>query len=217
MLVRLLAIDTSTPTVSVAVHDGSAVLAERAVTDARRHGELVAPLVSEVLAEAGLAPTDLTALVVGLGPGPYTGLRVGIVTAAVMAHTLAVPVYGVCSLDAIALRADVDDEPFAVLTDARRKEVYWATYSDGLRVEGPSVDKPAVVAEAVDGPVVGPGARLYADLFADVRGPVEQSAGAIAELVLDRAASGAPSDVLRPLYLRRPDATEPGVPKPVLA
>ena len=214
---RLLAIDTSTPTVSVAVHDGSAVLAERAVTDARRHGELVAPLVADVLAQAGLTPQDLTALVVGLGPGPYTGLRVGIVTAAVMAHTLSVPVYGVCSLDAIALRADVDDEPFAVLTDARRKEVYWATYSDGLRVEGPSVDKPATVAAAVEGPVVGPGARLYADLFADVRGPTEQSAGAVAELALDKAAAGAPSDVLRPLYLRRPDATEPGAPKPVLA
>lgn len=212
---RLLAIDTSTPTVSVAVHDGSAVLAERAVTDARRHGELVAPLVAEVLAEAGLAPSGVTGLVVGLGPGPYTGLRVGVVTAAVMAHALAVPVYGVCSLDALALRAEVDDEPFAVLTDARRKEVYWATYSDGLRVEGPSVDKPAVVAQAVVGPVVGPGAQLYADLFADVRGPVQQSAAAVAELALDKAAAGAPSDLLRPLYLRRPDAAEPAAPKRV--
>lgn len=212
---RLLAIDTSTPTVSVAVHDGSAVLAERAVTDARRHGELVAPLITDVLEQARLAPGDLTAIVVGLGPGPYTGLRVGIVTASVMAHALDIPGYGVCSLDAIALRADVDDEPFAVLTDARRKEVYWATYSDGLRVEGPSVDKPAVVAKAVEGPVVGPGALLYADLFSDVRGPAAQSAGAIAELVLDKAAAGAPSDTLRPLYLRRPDATEPGATKPV--
>ena len=199
---------------TVALHDGHRTVAERAVVDARRHGELVAPLVDEVLSMAGTRPADLTAICVGLGPGPYTGLRVGIVTAKVLAFGLGVPVYGVCSLDALARLADVDG-PFTVLTDARRKEVYWAGYEYGERVSGPSVDKPAVLAERIAGPVVGPGAELYRELFADVRGPAQQSAGALAELAVDRAAAGAPAEELRPLYLRRPDATEPGRPKAV--
>jgi tRNA threonylcarbamoyl adenosine modification protein YeaZ len=213
--VRLLAIDTATPAVTVALHDGDRTLAERAVVDARRHGELVAPLVQDVLAEAMTRPDQLTAIAVGLGPGPYTGLRVGIVTAKVMAFSLGIPVYGVCSLDAIARRASGHADSFTVLTDARRKEVYWAGYERGERVSGPSVDKPAVVAAAITGPVVGPGAELYRDLFTDVRGPAQQSAGALAELAVERAAAGAPAEELRPLYLRRPDASEPHGPKAV--
>src|SRR5689334_10150965 len=110
--VRLLAIDTATPAVTVALHDGDQTLAERAVVDARRHGELVAPLVHDVLAEAATRPDELTAIAVGLGPGPYTGLRVGIVTAKVMAFSLGIPVYGVCSLDAIARLAARDADAF---------------------------------------------------------------------------------------------------------
>ncbi|MDX6275159.1 MAG: tRNA threonylcarbamoyladenosine biosynthesis protein TsaB [Frankiales bacterium] len=212
---RLLAIDTSTPAVAVALHDGERALAERVVVDARRHGELVAPLVQEVLDAAGVRAAELTAIAVGVGPGPYTGLRVGIVTAKVMAHALGVPVYGVCGLDALARRVDADVTAFTVLTDARRKEVYWARYLPGERVAGPSVDKPSVVAATVTGPYVGPGAELYRDVLGDVHGPSEQSAVAVAELAVARARHGAPSEELRPLYLRRPDATEPAAPKPV--
>ena len=98
------------------------------MVDARAHGELLAPGIEWVLAEGGVRPADLTAIVAGLGPGPFTGLRVGLVTAASMGQALAVPTYGVCSLDGIgALTSDVT----LVATDARRKEVYWAVYDRG--------------------------------------------------------------------------------------
>lgn len=212
---RLLAIDTSTPTAAVALHDGDALIAERAVSDARKHGELVAPLVDEVLAAVAARPADLSAIAVGLGPGPYTGLRVGIVTAKVMGEALGIPVYGVCSLDGFAVQAVRErlvtaDEQFAVLTDARRKEVYWARYRDSDRLEGPGVDKPAVLAPDLSCAVVGPGAALYSEQFADIRGDLVASAGALAEVALPRVAAGEDADELRPLYLRRPDTSGPG-------
>ncbi len=109
----LLAFDTSSPTVTVAVHDGSEVVAEAASSSTMRHGEQLAPLVERVLGEAGTTPRELTALAVGVGPGPFTGLRVGLVTARTMAHVLDVPVYGVCSLDVLAVEAEEGefDEP----------------------------------------------------------------------------------------------------------
>ena len=212
---RLLVIDTSTPTAAVALHDGDAVMAERAVTDARKHGELVAPLVEDVLTAADLKPDQLTAIGVGLGPGPYTGLRVGIVTAKVMGEALGIPVYGVCSLDGFAVQAlagglvDAGTE-FAVLTDARRKEVYWARYRGGERTAGPAVDKPAVLAAELHCPVVGPGAALYREHFGDIRGDLNASASALAEVVVALIRGGEEPDDLRPLYLRRPDTSGPG-------
>src|SRR5262249_47744314 len=143
------ALDTATHAVTAAVHDGVGVRAHKWVVDARRHGEHLAPVVALVLSAAGAAPRDLTGIVVGVGPGPYTGLRVGIVTALTMGAALDVPVTGVCSLDAfvIAGHAAVGEGPFAVVTDARRREVYWARYDGaGRRVDGPSVDRPADVA-----------------------------------------------------------------------
>src|SRR5690606_36441645 len=146
--------------------EGEAVLAERASAQTMKHGELLAPLVAAVLDDAGAMRQDVTAIGVGVGPGPFTGLRVGLVTARTLAHVLEVPVYGVCSLDVLAVEAldtgAVGDE-FLVATDARRKEVYWARYLDGVRVDGPAVERPADLAPCIGAgvPVVGEGAALY--------------------------------------------------------
>jgi tRNA threonylcarbamoyl adenosine modification protein YeaZ len=142
--VLLLALDTSTPAVSVAVCRDGKALASEAVVDARRHNELLAVHVEAVLARAGVTPRQLDAVAAGVGPGPYTGLRVGLMTARALAHALGIPAHGICSLDVLARAAarQIGSE-FVVATDARRKEVYWASYVNGERVSGPSVDKPA--------------------------------------------------------------------------
>ena len=138
MTVLLLAFDTATPAVTVALHDGSRVIAEESAVDARRHGELLAVAIAEVLRSAGAGHADLTHVAVGTGPGPYTGLRAGLVTATVLASALGIPADGICSLDVIAAAADADGE-FLVATDARRREVYWARYDrNGGRRDGPA-------------------------------------------------------------------------------
>ncbi|GAA0605412.1 tRNA (adenosine(37)-N6)-threonylcarbamoyltransferase complex dimerization subunit type 1 TsaB [Streptomyces crystallinus] len=206
----LLAVDTATPAVTVALHDGTDVVAETSRVDARRHGELLLPAVHQVLADAGLTLDAVTDLVVGVGPGPYTGLRVGLVTAATFGSVLGVPVHGLCTLDGLAYASGIEG-PFAVATDARRKEVYWARYDDfRTRAGEPSVDRPAEIAEQVAGlPVVGAGALLYPESFPDARGPEHQSAAALASLAAERLAAGAAFLPPTPLYLRRPDAQVP--------
>ncbi|MBY8883839.1 tRNA (adenosine(37)-N6)-threonylcarbamoyltransferase complex dimerization subunit type 1 TsaB [Streptomyces sp. PTM05] len=218
----LLAFDTATPAITAAVHDGTAVVAESTVVDARRHGELLLPSVDKVLAEAGASLSDVTGVVVGVGPGPYTGLRVGLVTAAAFGDALGVPVHGLCTLDGLAHAAGasgtVGEGPFVVATDARRKEVYWARYEGpGRRVTDPAVDRPADIAERVAGlPAVGAGAALYPEVFTDVRPPADQSAGALASLAAQRLATGGEFLPALPLYLRRPDAQVPAGYKAVL-
>ena len=205
--------DTATPAVTVAVCDGARVLAESTAHDDRRHGELLAPAIEAVLREAGVNAGSLEGIAVGVGPGPFTGLRVGLVTARMLGAVLGVPVHGVCTLDVLALEAGIDG-PFRVATDARRKEVYWAGYDGSagpVRVEGPHVARPAEA--AWDGPVVGQGPELYPDAFPDGRYPARPSAAALCRWV----AEGYPTLEPEPLYLRRPDATEPtGVRKRVL-
>jgi tRNA threonylcarbamoyl adenosine modification protein YeaZ len=214
--VLVLVIDTSSAAVTaalVAVDADVRLLAEAVTVDARAHGELLAPSVDRCLREAGCAVGDLGAVVVGLGPGPFTGLRVGLVTAAVMADSLGIPAYGVCSLDGIARALDAGS--LLVAADARRREVYWARYEDGVRVEGPSVDRPAdvVVSSAA---MAGSGARLYRDVLGlPLLEADYPSAVALARVAAARITSGAPSEPLTPLYLRRPDAVAPGPSKPV--
>ncbi|MFC5832989.1 tRNA (adenosine(37)-N6)-threonylcarbamoyltransferase complex dimerization subunit type 1 TsaB [Nonomuraea insulae] len=213
----VLAFDTATPAVTAALHDGQRVLAESTTIDARRHGELLVPTIELVLGEAGAALRDVTAIVAGSGPGPYTGLRVGLMTAQALAATVGVPSYGICTLDAVAYGSGLT-EPFLVATDARRKEVFWARYSDlRTRLDGPFVDRPADV--PVEGlPVVGAGAQLYPDLLGDGGdAPPYPYAGALAALAAERLARGIPLDPPRPIYLRRPDAVVPGAPKRVTA
>ncbi|MFI8926511.1 tRNA (adenosine(37)-N6)-threonylcarbamoyltransferase complex dimerization subunit type 1 TsaB [Streptomyces sp. NPDC053474] len=207
----LLALDTATPAVTVALHDGTSVVAESSQVDARRHGELLLPAVDRVLADAGVRLDAVTAVVAGVGPGPYTGLRVGLMTADTFGLALGVPVYGVCTLDGLAYASGIEDGPFVVATDARRKEVYWARYENPrTRVSGPAVDRPADIAEQVAGlPAVGAGAALYPDTFPDARGPEHVAAAALAALAAGKLAAGEELLEPRPLYLRRPDAQVP--------
>ena len=209
----LLAFDTATPLVTVALHDGTEVAAEHLSDQPLKHGEQLAPLIEEVMAEAGITRFDLTAVAAGVGPGPYTGLRVGLVTARTLGHVLEVPVYGVCTLDVIAAEAARGgvDRPFLVATDARRKEVYLASYDEhGTRLTGPVVDRPAAL--ATDAPVAGGGAALYPEAFPARIGPLGPSAGWLARCVAEELVELLDPE---PLYLRRPDAVAPGPPKPV--
>ncbi|GAA3868688.1 tRNA (adenosine(37)-N6)-threonylcarbamoyltransferase complex dimerization subunit type 1 TsaB [Streptomyces sp. NPDC003631] len=206
----LLALDTATPAVTVALHDGTSVVASSSQVDARRHGELLLPAVDRVLAEAGTRLDAVTGIVVGVGPGPYTGLRVGLMTADTFGLALGVPVHGVCTLDGLAYASDLT-VPFVVATDARRKEVYWARYDDSrTRVTEPAVDRPADIAEAVaDLPAIGAGALLYPDTFPQAREPEHVTAAALASLAVEKLAAGEELPAPRPLYLRRPDAQVP--------
>jgi len=211
--VLLLAFDTATPSISVAVHDGSSVVGTSTGEGAMAHGELLAPAIAEALAAAGATPADLTDVAVGVGPGPFTGLRVGVVTALTLGRTLGIATHGVCSLDILAAEAAAaQDGEFVVATDARRKEVYWGRFdAEGRRVSGPDVDFPDTVAQ-LGLPVVGRGGSLYADRLDWVESaPLDPSASALASLV----ARGGHDDLpLEPLYLRRPDAMPQVATKP---
>ena len=200
----LLAFDTSTPAVTVALSTGES----ETVVAANRHGELLAPLIERVL--GGRPRTDLTGVVVGVGPGPFTGLRVGIVTAKALSHALGIPAHGVCSLDALGAPGA------AVATDARRREVYWAAYdATAARAEGPHVSRPADAAAALRElgvtRVAGAGPRLYPEAFAGFDVEAAEYPDAARLLTAPRLPD------LTPLYLRRPDAVPPGPPKKVTA
>ena len=218
---------TSRPAEPGQQRGAAVVLAARVTAGARRHGEQLAPAVAAVLAEAGCRPGDLTAVVAGLGPGPFTGLRVGLVTAAALADALGIPAYGACSLDAIAAPGHLPSGRLLVATDARRREVYWAAYDEtGTRIAGPEVDRPADLAARLAGldlaAMCGAGARLYREelplpLVDRADHPDHPDPAALADLARDRVLAGAPTEPLTPLYLRRPDASPPGRPKPVTA
>ncbi|MGO1315858.1 MAG: tRNA (adenosine(37)-N6)-threonylcarbamoyltransferase complex dimerization subunit type 1 TsaB [Cellulomonadaceae bacterium] len=212
-----------------AVSDAVTVLAERAVSDQRRHAELLAPLVAQVLAEAHVAPRDLDHVVVGTGPAPFTGLRAGLVTARTLAFGAGVPAYGAGTLDALAAQAAnelavVPGTRLVVATDARRREVYHRSYvvtPDGMKpVAGPQVGSPAQLAAdgVLDGAVVvGAGAQMYRDLLAVRAADLPEldlvpDPGVLAALVGTRLARGERPDT-RPLYLRRPDAQVPAARK----
>jgi tRNA threonylcarbamoyl adenosine modification protein YeaZ len=220
--VLFVVVDSATPAVTAALaelrQDRVEILARRVSVDARAHGELLAPGVHGVLRDADVKPAELAAVVAGLGPGPFTGLRVGLVTAAALGDALGIPTYGVCSLDGLGW-----GQAGTVLaaTDARRKELYWALYSDGERIAGPAVDKPDVVAaRAAESGVtlaIGDGAHRYPLGFAVKDEPRYPRPEALAALAADRIRTKAPGEPLTPLYLRRPDATLPtGARKPVL-
>lgn len=218
-LVLALGIDTSTPMVSVALVRDDEVLARRDELVHNAHGEVLAVLVADALREAGVAAADLDVLGVGLGPGPFTGLRAGIVTAAAMSDALEIPSYGMCSLDAIARPFAADGTPFAVVTDARRRQVYWAIYSPaGDRIEGPEISTPADLAEHLRGRVgvvTGTAAPDHVEVFegcrlSDRRWP---DSAVIAIDAMSRTRES--PQPLTPLYLRRPDARPPGAPKKV--
>jgi tRNA threonylcarbamoyl adenosine modification protein YeaZ len=218
--VLVLALDTSSAAVTAGLVrvEGDVVgpVAEQTTLDARGHGEYLAPLIAGCLDDVSAQPGDLDAIVAGTGPGPFTGLRVGLVTAAVLSSTLGIPAYGVCSLDAIGNSAR-DEAALLVVTDARRKEVYWARYEHGRRTDGPGVAKPDAVATDGVSAVAGAAADLYPDSWSDLPRRLDRYPApfSLVRCALDRLTAGAPSDPLTPLYLRRPDAVAPGAPKPV--
>ena len=208
---RALVIDSSSAAVVVAVVDVSAVpcaLAQQTAVAAHAHGELLAPAMASCLESVG---GTVDAVVAGLGPGPFTGLRVGLVSAAAFGFARSIPTYGVCSLDGIGatLAGRV-----LVAGDARRREIYWAVYADGERQGDPAVDRPAEVAARWPGDrpdaMAGAGARMYADalglplLDRDYPDPV-----VLAGLAAERIRSRTSSETLVPAYLREPDATPP--------
>lgn len=188
-----LAIDTSTSRTSVAIIDQGALLWHGYKDGATSHGDALPTLVVQGLA---VAP-NIARVVVGMGPGPFTGLRVGIAFARTFALARNISLVGICSLDAIASSVrQVND--FIVATDARRKEVYWAKYLAGERVDGPKVDFPKTVAK-MGLPIFGEGAVKYGigaadgDLFPDLVSLVALS-------------ENSNKRVTEPMYLRRPDA-----------
>lgn len=204
---NVLAIDTSVG-VSVAILCSNGELTQSQAVDHGMQGELTADLISQAVGESGLEISEITDVVVGVGPGPFTGLRVGLVTASVFAHARNIPIHGICSLDAIAFDYV---KPCVVVTDARRKELYWARY-DGNRIGEPQVSKPEdLLAQFPDSVFVGPGAQLYPD---SINGSLlELKAGSLAKLF----ASGSAQLVdVSPMYLRKPDAVEPTTRKSVL-
>ncbi len=198
----VLTIDTATPAVTagiVEVGETVTTLAERTVVDARAHAERLTPNIVAALADCGKSMADLDAVVVGCGPGPFTGLRVGMATAAAYGQALGIPVHGVCTLDAIA---GATTGEVLVVTDARRREVYWARYRDGVRTAGPEVNAPADV--PADGVARVAGAPTLAATFGlPVVGPEHPSAAELVAAVADWSTDPEP---LVPLYLRRPDA-----------
>jgi tRNA threonylcarbamoyl adenosine modification protein YeaZ len=169
---KVLAIDTSTSRTSVAIIEDSKVLYNGFRDGATAHGPSLPALVQQAL-----ALSDVDEVVVGMGPGPFTGLRVGIAFAQSFALAREIPVRGVCSLDAIA--AQIQEDDFIITVDARRKEVYWARYTNGARVADPAVNFPADVT----------GAPIHADLFPEMVSLVNL-----------------PGNITEPIYLRRPDA-----------
>jgi tRNA threonylcarbamoyladenosine biosynthesis protein TsaB len=204
---NVLAIDTSVG-VSVAILRSNGELTQSPTVDHGMQGELTAELISQVVANSGIEISEITDVVVGVGPGPFTGLRVGLVTAAVFAHARNIPIHGICSLDAIAFDYA---KPCVVVTDARRKALYWARYED-KRIGEPQVSKPEdLLAQFPDSEFVGPGAQLYPDFISG--NVMELQAGSLARLF----ASGTAQLVdVSPMYLRKPDAVEPTTRKSVL-
>ncbi len=181
-------------------------------------------MIRDVMDRADVPLAGLTQVVVGVGPGPYTSLRIGLVTAQAVGLALGIPVHGICSLDALAAEAaDGMASDFLVATDARRREVYWAVYtSAGRRAGDPAVGTATQVrAQFPDLPVVGAGADLYPDLLGPKvgtgleDGPRHPHAAALAELAVNAVPAGEALPPL-PLYLRRPDAAEPTSRKSVL-
>lgn len=247
----VLALDTATPTITAGLvelrrphelaaapaTDGVAasplrLLAQHCITDAFGHAEHLMPLVDAALHEIGNVARDLDAVVVGVGPGPYTGLRVGMATAAALGDALGIPVHGVPSHDAMARRAGLVDGDgpadrhgdFLVVTDARRKEVYVSAYdAAGARLHGPDVLAPRRLSELLAAHGLSPAwvTGAAADIVADALGlPVREPAGALAGALVECAGralvTGAVPGPLAPLYLRRPDAAAPAAPKHVL-
>ena len=222
--VLVLGIETATPQVGVAIGGHEGVIASFHTARDRRHAETLAPAIQFLCAQPKIDIQELGLVAVDIGPGLFTGLRVGLATAKAIAHACKVPMIGISSLDLAAFPARFSDRLIVSTVDARRGEIFYATYrrtAGGIqRISEPHVDQPDNVANqlnanAEDCLVVGDGAQRYAETFENLRG-VEigqegfryPNAGSLVELAHPRALREefvSPSEVT-PLYLRAPDA-----------
>ncbi|MCX6430871.1 MAG: tRNA (adenosine(37)-N6)-threonylcarbamoyltransferase complex dimerization subunit type 1 TsaB [Actinobacteria bacterium] len=188
-----LAIDTSTSRTSVAIVDAGALLWHGSRDGATAHGDALPALVQQALG----IQNSIDQVVVGMGPGPYTGLRVGIAFARAFALARTIGVIGICSLDAIAAQV-VEENDYIIATDARRKEVYWAKYVSGKRIDGPAVEFPLELSKN-SLPIFGEGAIKY--------GIGSNSDIVFPDLVaMVRLSENSQNWIDLPMYLRRPDA-----------
>jgi tRNA threonylcarbamoyl adenosine modification protein YeaZ len=218
--VLVLVIDTSSAAVTAGIVElteaaDPQLRAERVAVDARGHAERLVPSIRQCLRQAAVAVGDLAAVVAGVGPGPFTGLRVGLMTAAAIADAAGLPSYPVCSLDAIAAGHPGVSE-LLVAGDARRKEIYWARYRAGHRIGEPAVGRAADLAGILVGvqAMAGAGAAIYSEVLRLPLLPGQfPTVTGLAAVAADRLLAGAPSEPLTPLYLRRPDAMEPAARK----
>lgn len=238
---RILCLDTSAVASAAVLRlgpDGAAeVEASFATEDTRSHAEVLAPGVSGLLADPTVDGPALDAIVVGVGPGPFTGLRSGIAMARTLAFAWSVPLHGLMSLDALAwdvinaaapesaddhsspegagTQTSQDSAGFVVATDARRREVYWARYSAvGDLLEGPHVGPAAEIRNAA---VYGRGAGLYADVLTGNGCTVDPAfaqaqpvAVSLGRMAAHRLHAGQELRDSAPLYLRESDAKVPG-------
>ena len=220
----VLAMDTATPTTSVAVGSDAGILATAAVRHERRHAEVLVPAVRWVLDQAGVEPGSLAGLAVGVGPGLFTGLRVGVSTAKALAQGWGLPIVAVPSLDLLAFAARHTARAICAVIDARRQEIFTALYRavpggvvklTDYQVLRPDHLAAGIEARGEDVLLCGDGAFAYRHEFDHLgeqcqlgpRDQVAPSAAALVELALprfQREEFASPLDVT-PLYLRRPD------------
>jgi len=204
---RILAVDTCLPACSVAILDGDTVLARAFEPMLRGHQERLAPMVEEAMAASGLAFTDLDRIVVTLGPGSFTGLRVGLSFAKGLGLALNIPVAGVNALEALAFG---HAGRVIAIVDARRGQAYWQAFHDGAAVTGPKItavgDAAAVFHQDPD-KVIGPGAGLLAPYFQSLAMRADPAPDPVS---VARLGAAAQPGMLTPIYLRAPDAKLPG-------
>ncbi|MGE0788014.1 MAG: tRNA (adenosine(37)-N6)-threonylcarbamoyltransferase complex dimerization subunit type 1 TsaB [Sandaracinaceae bacterium] len=224
VLVRVLAFDTSTPIASVAVLVGEELAAEVGGRVASRHGESLFPMIEQALAWSGIGRSDLDLIAVGLGPGSFTGTRIGVATAKGLALALERPIVGVVTLRALAAAAPASR--IATIVDAHQGEVFVAAYRREAAASicelAPDHLRPDEAAARVRalGPIarLGSGLRRYPDVFAALDGPTLPAvydaprAAHIARLAQERHAQSGPDELalVEPLYVRASDAKLPG-------
>ena len=195
----LLAIDTSSGTAVAVLVDGI-VVSEVYEPDTMQHAEQIGLQIRKVLDAANKVSSDVTAVAVGVGPGPFTGLRVGIAAAKMFAEGVGAAIFGVGSLDAIAFSKELT-EPTLVLTDARRSEVFYGLYQGKSRAGAPQA-------------LLGPGVKKQTDLEAELLASGQSyeivsgsiSAASLGLLALAQLAEGTANSSIVANYLRAPDA-----------
>lgn len=211
----ILAIDTSLIFLVVAVSDGSEVIFAESGTHVRSHAEELGPMLDRAIGgRAGSVDRNqgsVEKIVVGRGPGSFTGLRVGLVAAQTIGWALSVPVVGVCSLDAIAVNAAPEFTGFAV-TDARRMELHWAYYIDGRRQDGPGVEHRHDVRKRIGSETVVGDIHLLDESERRAKGSTQVSADSLG-FIASRVEAAGSQDPPRPYYLRSPDISAPSAPK----